>query len=433
MVAAAAVTYFATPFVREFAVRWGAMAEVRDRDVHALPTPRLGGLAIYAGLLAAVVAASQMRLMGQVFEGSTSAVWYLLAAATVLVLVGMADDRWGMDPLTKFCGQVLAGGIIAYGGISISWVPIGGVFVLDPLTSVLLTVFIVVLTVNAINFVDGLDGLAAGIAGIAAAGFFAYSYLLSVSLGFDRATLSTLASASLVGACLGFLPHNFFRARIFMGDTGSMLLGLILATSTITLVGRVDPNAVGSTMLAPALLPLLLPLAVLALPVLDLGMAVVRRTWAGRSPFAPDKAHLHHRIMEMGHSHRGAVLLMYSWAVTFAGIVVAFSFLPMWMAILFGLALLAIVTAALRSPPGRRLAEDQPSQPASRVSERGDEEQPATAALRSDSDPRGDEGPAESVVGGERDTRTGAGAGLDVRSDQAVPPGPTGQPSFERS
>jgi UDP-GlcNAc:undecaprenyl-phosphate GlcNAc-1-phosphate transferase len=367
LVAAAAVTYFTTPFAREFAVKWKAMADVRDRDVHVLPTPRLGGLAIFAGLIAAVVTASQLRVIAQVFEGGTgSSIGYLLGASTVLVIVGMVDDKWGLDPLTKFSGQVLAGGIIAYGGISISWLPIGGgVFVLDPLTSVLLTVFIVVLTVNAINFVDGLDGLAAGIAAIAAAGFFAYSYLLSVSNGLDRATLSTLVSAALVGACLGFLPHNFFRARVFMGDTGSMLLGLILATSTITLVGRVDPSAAGAATLAPALLPLLLPLAVLALPWLDLGLAVLRRTWAGRSPFAPDKEHLHHRIMEMGHTHRGAVLLLYGWAVTFTATVVALAFLPVPVALGAGLLLLALVMAALRSPPGRRLAEDQPQLEAS--------------------------------------------------------------------
>lgn len=359
LVAAAAVTYFTTPFVRELAVRWGAMAEVRDRDVHALPTPRLGGLAIFAGIVAAIVVASQLRLIGQVFEGGAGTVGYLMGAALILVLVGVADDKWTLDPLTKFSGQVLSGGIIAYGGISISYLPIGGVFVLDPLTSVLVTVFIVVLTVNAINFIDGLDGLAAGIAAIAAAAFFAYSYLLSVENGFDRATLSTLASAALVGACLGFLPHNFFRARIFMGDTGSMLLGLMLATSTITLVGRVDPTAVESAILVPVLLPLLLPLAVLAVPVLDLGLAVLRRTWAGRSPFAPDKEHLHHRIMEMGHSHRGAVLLLYGWAIALAGTVVAWAFIPAPAALGVGLLLLAVVTAALHSPPARRLAEDQ--------------------------------------------------------------------------
>ena len=362
---AAAATYLLTPFARQLALSWGAMAEVRDRDVHSMPTPRLGGLAIFVGLIAAFLVASQLPLMSQVFERGPGTIWSLVVAAVVLVAIGALDDRYGLDALTKFSGQVLAGGIIAYGGISISWLPIGGVLVLDPLSSVLVTVFIVVFTVNAINFVDGLDGLAAGIAAIAAAGFFAYSYLLNVVNGFDRAALSTLASVACVGACLGVLPHNFYRARVFMGDTGSMLLGLLLAASTITLVGRVDPNAIGSTTLAPVLLPLLIPLAVLALPVADVGLAVLRRTWAGRSPFAPDKEHLHHRIMEMGHSHRGAVLLLYGWALVVAGTTVALAFLPVPVAIGGGVVLFLLVLAVLRSPPGRRISEDQPAAEAS--------------------------------------------------------------------
>lgn len=357
---AAAVTYLMTPLARELAVRLGAMAQVRDRDVHATPTPRWGGIAIFLGLLSAILVASQLRLISQVFEDGRGGVWSIILAGMVLVAIGMIDDRWGLDALTKFSGQVLAGGIVAYGGLTISYLPIGGVFVLDPLTSVLVTIFIVVATINAINFVDGLDGLAAGIAAIAATGFFAYSYLLSVVYGFDRATLSTLVSAALVGACLGFLPHNFFRARIFMGDTGSMLLGLILATSTITLVGGIDPSAIGSATLAPALLPMLIPLAVLAFPVFDLALAVGRRTWAGRSPFAPDRKHLHHRIMEMGHSHRGAVLMLYAWAITIAGTIVAIAFLPIAVALGAGCLLLALLTWFLRSPQGRRLAEDEP-------------------------------------------------------------------------
>lgn len=357
---AAAATYLTTPFARQLALKWGALAEVRDRDVHLLPTPRLGGLAIMVGLFAAFLVASQLPLLSTVFESGPGTIWALVVACVVLVAIGALDDRYGLDALTKFSGQVLAGGIIAYGGISISYLPIGGVLVLDPLTSVLVTVFIVVFTVNAINFIDGLDGLAAGIAAIAAAGFFAYAYLLNVVNGFDRATLATLASIACVGACLGFLPHNFFRARVFMGDTGSMLLGLVLATATITLVGRVDPNATGSATLAPALLPLLIPLAVLALPVVDLAMAVMRRTWAGRSPFAPDKEHLHHRIMEMGHSHRGAVLLLYGWALVLAGTVVALAFLPAIVALGIGALLGLLVFALLRSPPGRLISEDQP-------------------------------------------------------------------------
>ncbi|MCB0919133.1 MAG: undecaprenyl/decaprenyl-phosphate alpha-N-acetylglucosaminyl 1-phosphate transferase [Actinobacteria bacterium] len=368
LVAAAAVTYLVTPFARELAIKWGAIAEPRDRDVHSRPTPRLGGLGLFAGVLVAILIASQLPLMSQVFESSgtvPSEVVGLIAAMLVLVAVGVLDDRYGLDPLTKFAGQVLAGGIIAYGGISLSWLPIGGVLVLDPITSVAITVLIVVFTINAINFVDGLDGLAAGIVAIAAAAFFAYSYLLSVQHGFDRATLAALVSAALVGACLGFLPHNFYRARLFMGDTGSMLLGLLLATSTITLVGQVDPNAIDSATIVPALLPLVIPIFVLAVPVLDVGLAIIRRTAAGRSVFEADKEHLHHRIMDLGHSQKRAVLLIYGWSAVIAGTTVAIAFLPASVAIGGGLIALAGVVAALRTPGGRAIRDDPADREAS--------------------------------------------------------------------
>jgi UDP-GlcNAc:undecaprenyl-phosphate/decaprenyl-phosphate GlcNAc-1-phosphate transferase len=354
MFTAATITYLATAAVRRFAIRVGAVAAIRERDVHTVPTPRMGGLAIFFGVVASFGFASQLPLMQTVFHSPTGTAASLVAAMTVLVLVGMVDDRWGLDALTKMAGQVLAAGIMAFGGISVAWLPIGGVFVLDPLTSVLVTVFIVVLMVNAMNFVDGLDGLAAGIAGISATAFFAYSYLLSVVEGFERATLSTLSSAALVGACVGFLPHNFYRARVFMGDTGSMLIGLILATSTITLLGRVDPNALAGVTVLPALLPLVLPFAVLAVPLMDLVMAVVRRTWAGHSPFHPDKGHLHHRILQLGHSQTRAVLLMYGWAATLAGTVVAMAFIPIWWALAIGGVMLTLLVQALRGPAGRQ-------------------------------------------------------------------------------
>ena len=329
LIAAAAVTYLMTPVVRKLAISWGVMASVRDRDVHDTPTPRLGGLAMFAGLLAGLLLASQLPRMRSVFEESREPL-ALLTGCTLIVILGVVDDKWGLDAPTKFAGQALAAAVMALQGIQIIWLPIGGTLVLDPLTSVLLTVLVVVVTVNAVNFVDGLDGLAAGIVGIAALAFFAYSYLLSVEYGFERATLSTLVSACLTGMCLGFLPHNFFPARIFMGDTGSMLIGLLLATSTITLTGQVDPNALGDNggAFVPTVLPLLLPLAVIAVPLIDLLLAVVRRTRAGRSPFSPDKQHLHHRLLEMGHTQRRAVALMYSWEALLAFTAVSLVFFP---------------------------------------------------------------------------------------------------------
>ncbi|MDB9921131.1 undecaprenyl/decaprenyl-phosphate alpha-N-acetylglucosaminyl 1-phosphate transferase [Actinomycetota bacterium] len=326
--AAAAVTYFLTPPVRALAIRWGIIAQVRDRDVHDTPTPRLGGLAMAGGLLAGLLLASKLPMMSAVFDGSTTIV-ALLSGAAIIVMLGIVDDKWGLDAPTKLAGQALAAGVMAFQGVAIIWLPIGGTFVLDPLTSVLLTVIVVVVSINAINFVDGLDGLAAGIVAVAAGAFFVYAYVLSVELGLQRATLATLVSVVLVGMGLGFLPNNFFPARIFMGDTGSMLLGLLLAAATITLSGQVDPSALSSGVFLPTLLPLILPFAVMALPLVDLVLAVIRRTRAGRNPFAPDKRHLHHRLLEMGHSQRRAVCLMYAWTALIAGAALAVAFFPL--------------------------------------------------------------------------------------------------------
>jgi len=239
---------------------------------------------------------------------------------------------------------------MALQGIAIVWLPIGGTFVLDPLTSVLLTVLVVTVAVNAINFVDGLDGLAAGIVGIGALAFFAYSYLLSVDYGFTRATLAALVSAVLAGMCAGFLPHNLNPARVFMGDTGSMLIGLLMALSVITLVGQLDPNVVPGPTFVPALLPILLPAAVMAVPLLDMLLAVVRRTRAGRSPFAPDKQHLHHRLLEIGHSQRRAVLLMYAWTGLLAFTAVSLAFVPAAVATIWFICGAAALWVAVRWP-----------------------------------------------------------------------------------
>jgi UDP-GlcNAc:undecaprenyl-phosphate GlcNAc-1-phosphate transferase len=247
---------------------------------------------------------------------------------------------------------------MALQGIAIIWLPVGGTLVLDPTTSVLFTVLVVLVCINAINFVDGLDGLAAGIVGVAALAFFTYSYLLSVEVGFERATIATLISALLAGMCLGFLPHNSYPARIFMGDTGSMLLGLLLAVSIITLSGQIDPSALEGAVLLPALLPVLLPVAVITVPLVDLALAVIRRTRRRRSPFAPDKQHLHHRLLEMGHSQRRTVLLMYGWTAVVAGTAVAVAFVPVpYALLLFAAGLVAMAYAALRPRLTRRSGE----------------------------------------------------------------------------
>lgn len=360
LLVAAAVAYLVMPVVRALAIHMGAVAGVRDRDVHTTVIPRWGGLGMFAGLAAGMVVASQLPMMRSVFEGSGEGT-ALMAGALLIVALGLVDDRWELDAPTKLAGQILAAGVMSLLGISVLWLPIGGVLVLDPTTSVLLTVLIVLICVNAINFVDGLDGLAAGIVGVSSAAFFVYSYLLSVKFGVERATLSTLVSALLVGMCAGFLAHNHFPARLFMGDTGSMLIGYLMAASAITLTGKVDPNALQGTTLLPALLPIVVPLAVLAVPLIDLLLAVVRRTRARRSPFAPDKKHLHHRLLEMGHSQARAVYLLTAWAAVLAFFSVLLAFLPARVALAaLGVALVVLAAAVVYPARGGVLVGSTP-------------------------------------------------------------------------
>ncbi len=314
LLVAAAVTFLASGVCRRIALRAGALAQVRDRDVHTVAMPYFGGVAMFFGLLAAIVLAWQLPFLGRQPLVQQDSLAVLIAAA-VICAVGVLDDLYDLSALTKFAGQVLAAGIVVALGVRMLWIPLPGQLVsLDYGASVAITVFFIVLCSNAVNFVDGLDGLATGVVGIGACAFFAYSYVLVVSQDLTRATTSSLITVAIAGACLGFLPHNFFPARMFMGDSGAMLLGLLLAASTISLTGQLDPSQLNQSGLMPLVLPLVLPLAILALPFLDLVMAFVRRTYAGRWWFLPDKQHLHHRLLERGHSQRRAVLLMYIWS-----------------------------------------------------------------------------------------------------------------------
>jgi UDP-GlcNAc:undecaprenyl-phosphate GlcNAc-1-phosphate transferase len=351
----AAVTFLFTPLARRFATRVGALAEVRDRDVHALPTPRMGGLAMYAGVVGGMLTAAQLPFLSSVFRdyGEPRAV---LIAGAAICLLGAIDDRWPIDALTKLAGQVACAGAMVLLGVQLSFalLPNGDEFSLTAETAVPLTVLVTVVLINAVNFIDGLDGLAAGVAGIAAIATFIYAYELSVSNHIYRATPAALLAVVTAGVCAGFLPHNFNPAKLFMGDSGSMLIGLMLAASMTSVTGEVSYGGVAGSTALPSLIPILVPLAVLAVPFLDLLLAVVRRTRAGRSPFAPDKMHLHHRLLEIGNSHTKAVLLMWFWAALlgFGGVAASFSSGPvMVLAIVAGLALLSLLT--LRSPRPR--------------------------------------------------------------------------------
>jgi UDP-GlcNAc:undecaprenyl-phosphate/decaprenyl-phosphate GlcNAc-1-phosphate transferase len=327
LLVAAAVTYLLTPLVRRLAIRAGAMFEPRERDVHTVPVPRMGGLAMYAGLAAGLLVAEQIPQLRAQF-GSTGMVSGLLLAGGLLVVIGMIDDKWGMSALSKAAGQVAAGAILVATGTQLSWLPMpgGSQFAPTPDQSALLTILVVVATINAVNFIDGLDGLAAGIVAISAASFLLYYYKMAQVAGVSELAAPALASAILTGVCLGFLPHNFHPAKIFMGDTGAMLLGLVLAYAPISSITSIDP-ALASPRINryPVVLPLLLPAAILVIPYLDLLLAVIRRMRAGQSPFAADSKHLHHRLMSIGHSQRATVLVMYLWAAVFSGAILWFS------------------------------------------------------------------------------------------------------------
>ncbi|HSE72201.1 MAG TPA: MraY family glycosyltransferase [Nocardioidaceae bacterium] len=329
---AAVVTYLLGVIAREVALRTGAVAKVRDRDVHAVPIPYFGGLAMLGGLGAGYVVARNLPFLSLSDDRIFRDAGIVLIAGALICAVGVLDDLLELDALTKLGGQVLAAGFLVFFGVQFYTLqlPGGSQFSLDSGQAALITVVVVVTTVNAVNFVDGLDGLAAGVVGIGAVAFFLFSYQLADANGETLAITAALLTAALGGACAGFLPHNFFPARMFMGDSGSMLIGLVLAGSALTLTGQfaaVDLSrgvAGGDASLLPAFLPFLLPISILIVPFVDLVLAVVRRTRAGRSPFAPDKEHLHHRLLEIGHSHRRAVLIMWLWAGLIAfGVVLA--------------------------------------------------------------------------------------------------------------
>ncbi|AAZ56449.1 MraY family glycosyltransferase [Thermobifida fusca] len=355
-VIAVAVTHLLTPLVRSAAIAFGAVPPIRDRDVHTEPIPRMGGLAMYGGFAAALLISAQLPHLREVFFDQT---WWrgLLVAGALIVVIGIIDDRWGMAPVPKLAGQIVAAGILVSQGVQLLWLPLPGTtLVLGPELGTLLSVLLIVVTINAINFADGLDGLASGIVAIAAAAFFTYYYVVAVDQGFDRQSYPAMIAIILVGVCTGFLIHNFNPARVFMGDTGSMLIGLLLASITITVTGEFQANAVvhfDSSGLV-SFLPILLPLLALALPLADLVLAVVRRTLAGKSPFAPDKKHLHHRLLELGHSHARAVLLMYLWAAIISFAAVSLSIFDAPAIVLSVTTLVAICAVGLITLPRLR-------------------------------------------------------------------------------
>lgn len=368
---ASVASYLLCVVARELAMRTGAVARVRDRDVHDVPIPYFGGVAMLGGLAAGLLVARHLPFLGhsqdQVFHDAST----VLVAGAIICAVGAIDDLIELDAITKFAGQLIAVGYMVLKGVQFYSIQLPGTNQLSLLTSqaVLLTMLLVVGTVNAVNFVDGLDGLAAGVVLIGAVAFFLFSYKLAAANGETLAITAALLCAALGGACVGFLPHNFFPARIFMGDSGSMLLGLVLSGSVLTLTGQFATvqmskgAGVGPPSFLPTLLPILLPVTILIFPLADLVLAVVRRTRRGQAFYQPDKEHLHHRLLQFGHSQRRAVIIMWMWSalIAFGSVIASLYSGPMvWGTIAACFALVVLATFAL--PRLRRPGEYRPAQ-----------------------------------------------------------------------
>jgi UDP-GlcNAc:undecaprenyl-phosphate GlcNAc-1-phosphate transferase len=317
---AAVTTWLATFAVRVVARRHALLVMPDARRVHERPTPTGGGTAMYLGMLVAVAVASQLPAFAGVFRGNSAPMGIVLGA-TVIFGVGMADDLREMSPPAKLAGQVLAGTVLYFLNVNMLYfhVPLAGTVVLSPNWAVLGTVLWVAVMANSVNFIDGLDGLAAGIVAIAAAAFFIYAHALGDVGNITTNNVGPLIAVITVGLCVGFLPHNFFPAKIFMGDAGAMLLGVLVAASTLAVVGQDSYQFSGRTYFFFA--PIIIPFFILGIPLLDTLFAVIRRAGKRSSPAVADLNHLHHRLMRLGHGHRQSVVILWAWTALLSGLV----------------------------------------------------------------------------------------------------------------
>ncbi len=309
-----------TPLVRRVAFKVGAVVAPDERRVHERPTATLGGTAMFLSFLAAFAVASRLDSFEQVFTRSSEPLG-VVVGASVIFLVGAVDDLRPVSAPAKLAGQVLAGSSLYLLGVTLFFVrvPFGGVWGLSPDIIPMIAVFWVVMMANAINVIDGLDGLAAGIVAIAAGAFYLYSQELLDAGLIASSNGGPLIALVALGCCLGFLPHNFHPARIFMGDSGALFLGLLMAASTMSVGGRVVDQFSGQVFFFFA--PMLIPLVVLGVPLFDSAWAAIRRARSGAPVTQADKNHLHHRLMRLGHGHRRSVLILWGWTALLSGVV----------------------------------------------------------------------------------------------------------------
>ncbi|GAA4074634.1 hypothetical protein GCM10023065_31940 [Microbacterium laevaniformans] len=315
-----AATLAFTWAVWRIGMRFKLYPEIRERDVHTTPKPRVGGVAMFLGVLVAFALSSQIPYFS-IFWADPAVIWSLLGASALIVVVGVADDLFDLDWMIKLGAQFLAAGIVVgFGGIQIFFIPFGQQFVVSSFASFAMSVVAIVIVMNAVNFIDGLDGLVAGVALISNAVFFVYSYLVARDTGASSySSLASFIAVALIGVCIGFLPLNWNPSKLFIGRLRSAAARPSHGVVGDRVPGNLPPallgdnDVFGRSQLLGAFIPILLPVVVVLLPLLDFGMAIVRRMARGKSPFSPDRKHLHHRMLDMGHSDRDAVLIFYAW------------------------------------------------------------------------------------------------------------------------
>jgi UDP-GlcNAc:undecaprenyl-phosphate GlcNAc-1-phosphate transferase len=314
-----AVTVSTTPFFLRLSFRIGAVQKPDERRVHTRPTALLGGAAILLGVLAGLGVAWRLSHFAPVFRASTIPLGVALAAV-VMFGVGQVDDLRQVSPPAKIAGTVLSATTLSIAGVTILFfrIPFFGLFNLSPDMSTLLTVLWVIGMTTAINYIDGLDGLAGGIVAIAALALLLYCERLSHIGAIGADNVGPVVAAAVLGACLGFLPHNFHPARIFMGDAGALLLGMLLAACTIAVGGNTEAQFSGQTFFFFA--PLFIPLVILGVPVFDTAFSILRRARKGMGVTVADKDHLHHRLMRLGHGQRRSVLILWMWTALLSAI-----------------------------------------------------------------------------------------------------------------
>lgn len=353
---AGGATYLFIPLVRHLAIEFGAVGQVRARDVHKIPTPRMGGVGMLLGFVVAVCFASRFPMTNALFYNSMQP-WVITIGAVLVCLLGVCDDRWDLDWMLKLAGQLMISVFVAWGGLQVVSLPFGTLVAASPSVSMAVTAILIVASINAVNFVDGLDGLSSGIVAIGGIAFAIYSYIIARTSP-SYASLATMIDVALVGICVGFILHNWHPAKLFMGDSGSMLLGYLVTCASIVMTGRLDPSTIHASIYLPVFMPILLPVLVLFLPVLDMCLAIVRRLSHGQSPMHPDRMHLHHRMLRIGHTVQGAVLILWGWAalISFGSIMILF-FEAQYVVIGFVIAAIILTIATMYPYLRRRLPE----------------------------------------------------------------------------